>query len=96
VDPQAVLESVARVPVSTWSYKTDDPSVHHMGPMAQDFYAEFGLGNTDKAYNPIDAHGVAFAAIQALYDRLQQQDARIDKLARENEELRRECRGESR
>jgi hypothetical protein len=34
---------------------------------------------------------VAFAAIQALYERVQQQDARIENLARENAELRREC-----
>jgi hypothetical protein len=92
VDPEAVLESVARMPVSTWSYKSDDPSVRHMGPMAQDFYGEFGLGDSDKSYSPIDAHGVAFAAIQALYERMQQQEARIEDLARENAGLRRECR----
>jgi hypothetical protein len=89
VDPQAVLEGVARVPVATWSYKSDDPSLRHMGPMAQDFYGEFGLGDTDKAYSPIDAHGVAFAAIQALYDRMKDQEARIERLERENAELRR-------
>jgi hypothetical protein len=89
VDPQAVLEGVARMPVATWSYKTDDPSVRHMGPMAQEFYGEFGLGDTDKAYSPIDAHGVAFAAIQALYERVREQDARIEKLERENAALRR-------
>jgi hypothetical protein len=89
VDPQTVLEGIARVPVATWSYKADDPSVRHMGPMAQDFYGEFELGNTDKAYNSIDAHGVAFAAIQALYERLRQQDERIKKLEHENAQLRR-------
>ena len=88
VDEQAVLESMARVPVSTWSYKSDDPSVRHMGMMAQDFYGEFGLGNTDKAFNPIDAHGVEMAAIQALYQRMQDQDARIRRLEDENRELR--------
>lgn len=88
VDPQAVLESVARMPVSTWSYKSDDPSVRHMGPMAQDFYGEFGLGATDKAYSPIDAHGAAFAAIQGLYERVEEQGARIEKLERENADLR--------
>ena len=89
VDPQAVLEGIARVPVATWSYKSDDPSIHHMGPMAQDLYGEFGLGNTDKAYSPVDASGIAFAAIQALYERTKEQDARIEKLERDNAELRR-------
>jgi hypothetical protein len=88
VDEQAVLERIAQVPVSTWSYKSDAPTVRHLGPMAQDFYAAFGLGDTDRAYNPIDAHGVALAAIKALYERSLEQDARIERLERENRELR--------
>ena len=41
-----------------------------MGPMAQDFYRAFGLGDTDKAINSIDSSGVAFAAIQGLNQKL--------------------------
>jgi len=40
---------------------------------AQDFKVAFGLGDTDKAYHPIDAHAVEMAAIKALYQRLEQQ-----------------------
>jgi hypothetical protein len=87
VDPQAVLQAVAEMPVSTWSYTKDDPSLRHMGPMAQDLYSAFGLGGTDKAYSPVDAHGLAFAAIQGLYQRLEEQDARIRKLEEENARL---------
>jgi hypothetical protein len=92
VDEQSVLEAVVRMPVSTWSYKSDDPSVRHMGPMAQDFKTAFGLGDTDKAYHPIDAHGVTLAAIQALYERLEQQGARLERLERDNQELRVRCK----
>jgi hypothetical protein len=92
VDEQAVLEAVARLPVSTWSYKSDDPAVRHMGPMAQDFKASFGLGDSDRSYHPIDAHGVTLAAIQALYERLQEQESRIERLEKDNADLRRECR----
>lgn len=88
IDEQAVLESVARMPISTWSYTTDDPSVRHLGPMAQDFHASFRLGDTDRAYDPIDAHGVAFAAIKALRAQMLEQNARIERLERENSELR--------
>jgi Chaperone of endosialidase len=91
VDTEAVLEKVARMPISTWSYKSDDPRVRHLGPMAQDFHAAFGLGNTDRAYHPIDAHGVALAAIQALYDRLSAQQRRIEQLERENAEREHAC-----
>jgi hypothetical protein len=88
VDEQAVLEGVARMPVSTWSYVTDDPRVRHLGPMAQDLHATFGLGDTDRAYDAVDAHGIAFAAIKALHEQLQAQDARIERLERDNAELR--------
>ena len=88
VDEQSVLERVARMPISTWSYKSDDPSVRHLGPMAQDFHAAFALGNTDRAYDPVDAHGVELAAIKALYERVQNEEAHIERLERENRELR--------
>ncbi len=39
----------------------------HVGPMAQDFYAAFGLGLDDKHITTIDEGGVALAAIQGLY-----------------------------
>jgi hypothetical protein len=87
VDEQAILQGVANMSVSSWSYKTDDPSVRHMGPMAQDFYSTFGLGDTDRGYYPVDAHGVALAAIKALAEQVQEQNARIERLERENREL---------
>jgi hypothetical protein len=87
VDEQSVLERVAGIPIATWSYRSDDPSVRHLGPMAQDFHAAFGLGSTDRAYDPIDAHGVELAAIKALYERLRRDEALIERLEQENHEL---------
>ena len=66
-DGSDVLARLASVPVSTWSYTSQDPSIRHMGPMAQDFRAAFGLGEDDKHISTVDADGVALAAIQALY-----------------------------
>jgi hypothetical protein len=88
VDEKAVLQSVANLPISTWSYKTDDPSVRHLGPMAQDFYSAFQLGDTDRGYYSVDAHGVTLAAIKALAEQLREQDERLERLERENLELR--------
>ena len=42
----------------------------HMGPMAQDFHAAFGLGTDDKHIATVDADGVALAAIQGLNQKL--------------------------
>ncbi len=81
VDPQAILASVVAMPVSTWNYNAQDAAIRHIGPMAQDFYAAFGLGETDKGISTVDAQGVALAAIQGLNekldDQLQKKDARI-------------------
>ncbi|HEX4121123.1 MAG TPA: tail fiber domain-containing protein [Verrucomicrobiae bacterium] len=60
-----MLEKVAQLPVSEWSYK-EDPNTRHVGPVAQDFYASFNIGTDDKHIAPIDEGGVALAAIQGL------------------------------
>ena len=69
------------MPITSWSYKAEKPSIRHIGPMAQDFYKAFGLGLDDKHITTIDEGGVALAAIQGLY---QQNQA----LQRENRTLR--------
>ena len=87
IDPQAVLAQIVSVPVSTWNYKSGDPAVRHMGPMAQDFYAAFGLGKDERHISTIDADGVALAAIQGLHGRAQEQAARIEALEAQNAAL---------
>lgn len=76
VDQQEMLNRVVSLPISSWVYK-QDPNVRHIGPMAQDFHNTFGVGKDDKTIYNIDAQGVAIAAIQGLYDLLQQKDAEI-------------------
>jgi hypothetical protein len=87
VDGQGVLEKLSEVPISTWSYRNDDPAVRHMGPTAQDFYAVFELGKDDRHIAPLDTNGVALAAAQELYRMVQERDAQIEALQRENAEL---------
>ncbi len=79
-DGADVLARLASVPVSTWNYTSQDASVRHMGPMAQDFYAAFGLGEDERHIGTIDADGVALAAIQALAAQNARQQAEIDAL----------------
>ncbi|MCL4790397.1 MAG: tail fiber domain-containing protein, partial [Verrucomicrobia bacterium] len=90
VNPQEVLEKVAALPVSRWNYK-DDTRVRHLGPMAQDFHAAFGVGPDDKHIATVDADGVALAAIQGLNEKVevksQNAESQIRKLAAENAEL---------
>ncbi len=79
-DEAAVLEAVSQMPISTWSYKTDSASVRHLGPMAQDFHAAFGLGVGAETYDPIDAHGVELTTIKALSARLRELESENRKL----------------
>jgi hypothetical protein len=82
VDARDVLARVAELPVAKWNYKAEDLSIHHMGPTAQDFFAAFELGNSDKSIGTLDASGVALAAIQGLYQMVQEKNARIAELER--------------
>ncbi|MEM6456195.1 MAG: tail fiber domain-containing protein, partial [Acidobacteriota bacterium] len=77
VDPSQVLDHVLTLPISTWSYIHGDPDVQHLGPMAQDFYALFGLGETETGIATIDVAGVALAAIQGLDAKVAAQAAAI-------------------
>jgi hypothetical protein len=79
VDSREVLEKVVALPVSEWNYKAD-PTSRHLGPMAQDFYAAFGVGPDDKHITTVDEGGVALAAIQGLNQKLQEKEARISEL----------------
>ena len=81
------MKKVGALPISTWTYLEEPSAVRHLGPMAQDFRASFGLGNDDRSFHSIDAHGVALAAIQALERVVSQQEQRIEKLERENRAL---------
>ena len=75
VDTREVLRSLIAMPVSRWSYESQDEKVRHIGPMAQDFAAAFRVGEDDRRINTLDADGVALAAIQGLYQVVQEKDA---------------------
>jgi trimeric autotransporter adhesin len=84
VAPQDILDRVAALPIASWEYK-NAPGVRHVGPMAQDFHAAFGLGDSDRTIGVVDASGVALAAIQGLNAKL---EATVAEQAREIADLR--------
>jgi hypothetical protein len=67
--------------------KGQDPSIYHVGPTAQDFYAAFGLGEDDEHINTGDEIGIAFAAIQGLHQVNQEQADQIAELQAQNADL---------
>lgn len=77
VDAREVLRRLTEIPIATWSYRSQESAVRHMGPMAQDFARAFGLGEDDRHITTIDADGVALAAIQGLNQKVEEKDARL-------------------
>lgn len=79
VNPDNILTRLLSLPVTAWRYKDADLDGHasHIGPMAQDFHAAFGLGASDKQIAMVDANGVLLAAVQALHHQILEQRADI-------------------
>ena len=94
-DPADVLDRVTELEISEYSYKSQDETIRHMGPMAQDFHPLFGLGEDELRVSAMNLAGISLAAIQGLKaelgqrdDRLEEQERRIARLEEENAELR--------
>jgi hypothetical protein len=66
----AILDGLRQLPIYEWAYKKS-PSVAHVGPMADDFYAQWGYGDSDTTIHGVDADGVLLAGIQAVYTHIQ-------------------------
>jgi trimeric autotransporter adhesin len=87
ISGEDILVRLRRLPITQWSYKNEG-SVRHLGPMAQDFRAAFGLGSDEKSIGTVDADGVALAGVKALDTRTNQQATELEGLKKENRELR--------
>lgn len=93
VDGRDILRRLTAMPLTSWN-AIGDPAQRHIGPIAEDWWATFGLGPDDKHVGMTDLGGVALAAIKGLSEeveardeRLQAQDERLRALERQNSEL---------
>ena len=85
LDSRTILAKVISLPITEWNYKNNSAEVRHVGPMAQDFHAAFGLdGVDDKHISVVDEGGVALAAIQGLNQKL---NAENTELKQQNDSL---------
>jgi hypothetical protein len=88
VDALDVLDRLTSIPIRTWNWKSQDASIRHIGPSAQDFAAAFSVGETPRGISTVDADGVALAAIQGLNTKLENERREIARLRSEVAELR--------
>jgi len=88
LDAEAILRTLATLPIERWNYTHQDDSIKHIGPYAEDFWQAFGL---DGAYSgritTQDLDGVALAAIQGLNARLEEKETEISQLRQLTEAL---------
>ena len=84
VNERQILDTLMSVPISTWHYISQSETTQHIGPMAQDFYAAFGLGKDAQYIASVDADGVAIASIQGLYKMVENQEVLIKELQEKN------------
>lgn len=82
-----VLAKVAALEINRWAYRTDAAGVQHLGPMAEDFHAAFGLGHDARHLAAGDAAGVALASVKALHELVESQREQIDHLTERLERL---------
>lgn len=75
-----IIERLRSLPIGFWSYGWENPSVRHLGPMAQDFWDAFGLGGSNRRIHTVDTGGVLIAAVQALLERVEQLEAEVGRL----------------
>jgi hypothetical protein len=83
---KALVSGIQHLPQG--SMKADTKSNKHIGPMAQDFYAAFGLGETDKYI----AQGVAPASIQGLYHELTATKSELQQKDEKSNRSKTECK----
>jgi hypothetical protein len=87
IDREEILERLAALPIQRWNYIRESSEAQHIGPTAQDFYEQFGLGDDDKTISTIDPAGVALAAIQALHAKTEQLESRTREVEQMQKEI---------
>ena len=80
IEKEEVLEKLSNINIQSWNYKTQDQDIRHIGIVAQDFYHNFGYGESDTTITSIDLAGVNMVAVQGLI-------GRTEKLNEQNREL---------
>lgn len=68
LDPFEALDKIDSLSIEQWNYKSEDASITHIGPVAEEFHAAFNTGGVggDKAISTIDPAGVALLGVQGL------------------------------
>jgi hypothetical protein len=93
IDGEKILNGILGLPISQWNYKSNDASIVHIGPMAEDFHQTFSLnGDSTEQISVSDIAGVTLAAIQQLKKLIDEKDQKIEYLIEEIEKIKSQSR----
>ena len=88
IDEELLLSKIRELPITKWNYKSGDPSIKYIGPVAQDFYKAFQLGGTDSlGINSICIEGISLAGVKALEKRTSEIIVEINLIKDKNVQL---------
>lgn len=82
-----VLQRLRELPIQTWNFTSAPAADRHLGPVAEDFFAAFGLGTSESSIGVQDLAGIGLVGVQALADRSDAIDARVAALEAQNAAL---------
>ena len=88
VNTEEILNKLMELPIKQWNYKSQSEEIEHIGPMAQDFYSIFNIGENDLTISTIYPSGVALAAIQELYKSQKALELKTEELGEMKKEIR--------
>jgi autotransporter adhesin len=95
ISGEAVLNKLSNIWLGSWNYKSQDKSMRHYGPMAQEFFAAFGddgigiIGN-DTTLATADVDGVTLIAVKGLDARTREMQNEMRDIRTENAMLRKQ------
>jgi trimeric autotransporter adhesin len=78
LDTEQLMRKISELKIQKWRYK--ETNEYHIGPVAQQFYQLFQLGEDEKGISTIDPAGIALAAIQQLIKDNEELRKRIEQL----------------
>jgi hypothetical protein len=77
INGELLLRKIDSIPITRWNYKCDPNTIQHIGPMAQDFYKVFHVGNDSLSISTLDPGNIALAGVQALNRKLEVENEKL-------------------
>lgn len=86
---EEIIKKAKALDVYTWNYIAQNDSIRHIGPMAQDFYSAFMLGENETTISVVDIDGINLLLLKSLIEKEEELQIKIIELQDISERLKR-------